>query len=80
MKFLLPMLVFVPVALVLEFTHTGGPTAIFLASALALIPLAGLFGRATEEAAIYTGPKDRRAAQCDAGQRRRIDHHYHCTA
>lgn len=57
MKFLLPMLVLVPIALFLEFTHTGGPTAVFLASALALIPLAGLLGRATEEAAVYTGPK-----------------------
>jgi Ca2+:H+ antiporter len=57
MKFLLPMLVLVPVALLLEFTHTGGPTAVFAASALALIPLAGLLGRATEEAAVYTGPK-----------------------
>jgi Ca2+:H+ antiporter len=57
MKFLLPMLVLVPVALVLEFTHTGGPTAVFLASALALVPLAGVLGRATEEVAIYVGPK-----------------------
>ena len=57
MRFILPMLVLVPVALILEFTHTGGPTAIFLASALSLIPLAGLLGRATEEVAIYTGPK-----------------------
>jgi Ca2+:H+ antiporter len=57
MKFLLPLLVLVPIALVLEFTHTGGPTAVFLVSAIALIPLAGILGRATEEAAIYTGPK-----------------------
>src|SRR3954471_19584165 len=51
------MLVLVPVALILEFTHTGGPTAIFLASAFSLIPLAGLLGQATEEVAGYTGPK-----------------------
>src|SRR4051794_15755519 len=57
MRFILPMLVLVPVALILEFTHIGGPTVIFLASALSLIPLAGLLGRATEEVAIYTGPK-----------------------
>jgi Ca2+:H+ antiporter len=57
MRFLLPMLILVPVALILEFTHTGGPTALFLASALSLIPLAGLLGRATEEVAIYVGPK-----------------------
>lgn len=57
MKFLLPMLLLVPVAFFLEYSHTGGPTAVFVASALALIPLAGLLGRATEEAAVYTGPK-----------------------
>src|SRR4051794_38996532 len=57
MRFLLPMLVLFPVAIYLEFAHVGGPTAVFIASALALIPLAGLLGRATEEAAIYTGPK-----------------------
>jgi Ca2+:H+ antiporter len=57
MKFILPMLVLVPIAFILEYMHIGGPTAVFLASALSLIPLAGLLGRATEEAAIYTGPK-----------------------
>lgn len=57
MKFLLPMLLLVPIALFLEYSHTGGPTAVFVASAIALIPLAGLLGRATEEAAVYTGPK-----------------------
>ena len=57
MRFVLPMLALVPVALVLEYAHIGGPTAVFLASALSLIPLAGLLGRATEEAAIYTGPR-----------------------
>jgi Ca2+:H+ antiporter len=57
MKFLLPMLILVPVALVLRFTGTGGETALFLVSALSLIPLAGLLGKATEEAAVYTGPK-----------------------
>ncbi len=57
MKFILPLLVLVPIAFVLEFAHIGGPTAVFAASALSLIPLAGLLGRATEEAAVYTGPK-----------------------
>jgi Ca2+:H+ antiporter len=57
MKFVLPLLVLVPIALSLEWFHMGGPTAVFLASALSLIPLAGLLGRATEDAAIYTGPK-----------------------
>ncbi len=57
MKFIQPLLALVPLALVLEYSHIGGPTAVFLASAVSLIPLAGLLGRATEEAAIYTGPK-----------------------
>jgi Ca2+:H+ antiporter len=57
MRFVLPMLALVPVALVLEYGHIGGPTAVFLASALSLIPLAALLGRATEEAAVYTGPR-----------------------
>src|SRR5688500_20257968 len=50
------MLVFVPIAIVAEyFLHVN--TLIFIASALALIPLAGLLGEATEELAIHTGPK-----------------------
>ena len=57
MRLGLPALALVAVALVLEYAHIGGPTAVFLASALSLIPLAGLLGRATEEAAIYTGPR-----------------------
>ena len=57
MRFLLPLLVLVPVALGLRFLHIGGETAVFLTSAVALVPLAGLLGRATEEAALYTGPK-----------------------
>jgi Ca2+:H+ antiporter len=56
-KYLLPLLVLVPVAFILDWTHTGGETAVFLTSALALIPLAGLLGKATEDAAHYTGPK-----------------------
>src|SRR5919106_5089498 len=57
MRFVLPLLALVPLALVLEYAHIGGPTAVFLASALSLIPLAALLGKATEETAIYTGPK-----------------------
>lgn len=57
MKYLLPLLLLAPIAFALELTHTGGETAVFLASSLALIPLAGLLGKATEEAAHYTGPK-----------------------
>ena len=57
MKILYAFLVLVPITLVLEFADIGGHTAVFVTSALALVPLAGVLGRATEQAAIYTGPK-----------------------
>ena len=41
------LLVFVPVSAVLELVHANA-TWIFAASALAIIPLAGLMGKATE--------------------------------
>jgi Ca2+:H+ antiporter len=49
------MLVFFPVALYLGFTH-GAPTAVFVTSCLALLPLAGLMGEATENITHHTGP------------------------
>ena len=48
------LLVFVPVAFFLEFTHASG-TLVFIASALAILPLAGIMGRATEELAVKAG-------------------------
>jgi Ca2+:H+ antiporter len=48
------LFVFIPIALVLEFLHTE-PTAVFLASALAIIPLAGLMGKATEHLTSHVG-------------------------
>jgi Ca2+:H+ antiporter len=52
------MLIFVPIAVVAEYVPAvHNSTLIFLSSALALIPLAGLLGEATEELAIHTGPK-----------------------
>jgi len=51
---LLLLLVFVPVAIVLEFSHAD-PVWIFAASALAIIPLAGLMGKATEHLAERMG-------------------------
>ena len=57
MKFIYPFLVLVPIALVLEFGNIGGHSLVFIVSALSLVPLAAVLGRATEEAAIYTGPK-----------------------
>ena len=48
------LLIFVPVAIVLELMHAN-PTAIFATSALAIIPLAGWMGRATEHLAEKMG-------------------------
>ena len=48
------LLIFVPVAFFLEFTHASG-TLVFIASALAILPLAGIMGRATEELAVKAG-------------------------
>src|SRR5262245_4744757 len=49
------LLLAVPLAVALEFTH-GPSLAIFLVSCLAIIPLAGLMGRATENLAESMGP------------------------
>jgi Ca2+:H+ antiporter len=48
------LLVFVPIAVVLEFMHAN-PIAIFVTSSLAIIPLAGWMGRATEHLAEKMG-------------------------
>ncbi len=48
------LLIFVPVAAILEFMHAS-PIAIFAASSLAIIPLAGWMGRATEHLAEKLG-------------------------
>jgi len=45
---------FIPVALALEFLHAD-PTAVFLTSSLAIIPLAGLMGKATEHLTSHVG-------------------------
>jgi Ca2+:H+ antiporter len=50
------LLVLVPVAIVLRLV--GAPDlAIFLTSAAAILPLAGLIGRSTEQLALHTGPR-----------------------
>src|SRR5690606_41786319 len=54
-NWLLLLLVFVPVALVLEYVVEAGGVTIFIAAALAIIPLAGLLGRATERLAERLG-------------------------
>ncbi|HEX2397258.1 MAG TPA: calcium/proton exchanger [Solirubrobacteraceae bacterium] len=46
---------FIPLALVLEWLHAA-PVAVFVASALGVIPTAALMGRATEELAERAGP------------------------
>lgn len=50
------LLLMVPAVLLARFAGLS-PTAIFIMSAVALIPLAGLIGRSTEALAVYTGPK-----------------------
>lgn len=56
MRVLRYLLVFVPIAVVAEF-FIGNPVLIFAASAIALIPLAGVLGEATEELALHYGPR-----------------------
>jgi Ca2+:H+ antiporter len=54
-NFLTILLLFVPAAIAAEFMHAN-PVAVFVLSALAIVPLSGYLGRATEEIAAYTGP------------------------
>jgi Ca2+:H+ antiporter len=50
------LLIFVPVAILLRFVPgLGNPTALFIICCLAIIPLAGLMGRATEHLAEHLG-------------------------
>jgi Ca2+:H+ antiporter len=53
-RVLYALLVFVPVSLWLGLTHASA-TAIFIVSCLAIVPLAGLMGEATEHLAHHTG-------------------------
>ena len=57
MKYIYVLLILVPIALLLEFVVHPGATTIFVVSALALVPLAAVLGKATEELAIHTGPR-----------------------
>jgi Ca2+:H+ antiporter len=50
------LLVFVPVAIVLELTHSE-PVAIFIVAAVAILPLAGQIGHATEDLALRAGSR-----------------------
>jgi Ca2+:H+ antiporter len=49
------LLVFVPIAAALELLFHAGPVLVFAASALAIVPLAGVMGRATEDLADRLG-------------------------
>ena len=49
------LLLFVPVTIALEFLMPASHTLIFIASCLAIVPLAGWLGHATEELAHHTG-------------------------
>ncbi|NTW01555.1 MAG: calcium/proton exchanger [Oscillochloris sp.] len=58
MKWLRYMMVFVPVAFLLEFVPAlKNDILLFVCCCLGLIPLAGFLGEATEELSIHTGPK-----------------------
>jgi len=52
---ILVLLVFAPVALVLRYGVAGTDTWVFITSAMAVVPLAGLIGRATEHLAEHVG-------------------------
>lgn len=56
MKWLRYFLMFVPLAFLAEFVFHNA-ILIFVFSCIALIPLAGLLGEATEELAVHTGPQ-----------------------
>jgi Ca2+:H+ antiporter len=49
------LLIFVPVAIGLEFLMPGAHSVIFLAACVAIVPLAGWLGQATEQLAEHTG-------------------------
>lgn len=49
------LLVFVPIAIGLEFLAPASHTLIFIASCFAIVPLAGWLGRSTEQLAHHTG-------------------------
>ena len=56
MKVLKYFLIFIPISIAAELLHFS-PTLIFVFAALAIVPLAGLMGSATEEISFYSGPK-----------------------
>jgi Ca2+:H+ antiporter len=61
------MLLFVPVAVMLEHRTPSGHMWIFIASGLLIIPLAGWMGKATEEIAGYAGERGSRLLNATFG-------------
>ena len=55
MRFLAILLLFVPAAIVAARMHAA-PVLVFCLSALAIVPLSGFLGKATEELSTHTGP------------------------
>ena len=56
MGFLKYFLIFIPISIIADLMKVS-PMWIFLLSALAIIPLAGVMGEATEEISVYSGPR-----------------------
>lgn len=56
MKYLNLLLLFAPIAIIGRI-FGWSPTLLFITSALAVIPAAGILGQATEELAVHTGPR-----------------------
>jgi Ca2+:H+ antiporter len=56
MKYLNLLLAFIPLAIIAELLHVE-PVVVFLLSALGIVPLAGVLGKATEELAVYAGSR-----------------------
>jgi Ca2+:H+ antiporter len=56
-KYIYALLILAPIALIMDLAGIGSHSAVFVVSALAMVPLAAVLGRATEEVAVYTGPK-----------------------
>ena len=56
MKYLNVLFALAPLAIIGSFAGAP-PTVLFVASALAVVPAAGILGRATEELAAHTGPR-----------------------
>jgi Ca2+:H+ antiporter len=66
------LLIFIPVSLGLEYAHAPAPV-LFFSAALAIVPIAALIVRSTEQLATRTGDA-RRPAQRHVRQRTRADH------